>query len=123
MDHTARLKRIAACQRIVFSKEVVNYLLNHPQSKVAAKIIHDIELLDQFGLYLPADYIHRIWGSKERLWELRTRLGNYYIRTLFFVLPDDRFLLTNSFQKKGGKIPVSEIRRAEKILRDYLESA
>lgn len=115
------LQQISRCKRIILSAEVADYILNNSQPKLAAKIIRNIMLLDEFGLSLPDEYIHRIWESKEKLWALRIKFAGRNERILFFVV-GEKFLLTNCFSKKTGRIPSAEIRRAEKILQEYLKS-
>jgi phage-related protein len=85
-------------------------------------MLRDFALLDEFGLNLPDKYIHRVWGSSIKLWELRTSFASHDERTLFAALPEGKLLLTNSFPKKSNKIPQSEIRNAESIYKKYLES-
>lgn len=113
------LQQIAQCKRIVLSGEVSEYVLNNVQSKLAAKMIRNIMLLDEFGLNLPDEYIHRIWESKEKLWALRVKFADRNERVLFFAV-GGKFLLTNCFNKKSDKIPASEIRKAERMLHEYL---
>ena len=115
------LKRLSECKKIIISEEVQDYILNHSNPKVAAKIIRNIRLLDEFGLSLPDNYIHRIWDSKEKLWELRVKFSNNTERTLFFSFNEGKFLLTNCFRKNTEKVPKSEIIKAEKILYEYIE--
>ncbi|SHJ15601.1 type II toxin-antitoxin system RelE/ParE family toxin [Desulfofundulus thermosubterraneus] len=116
------LERLSRCDRIIMTEEVMHYILNHPQPKISAKMLHDIMLLNEFGLSLPDRYIHRIWESSEKLWELRTKFARYDERTLFFSVLGDKFLLTNCFRKTSNKVPRSEIRKAENILRRFLQT-
>ncbi|WP_027364883.1 type II toxin-antitoxin system RelE/ParE family toxin [Desulfotruncus alcoholivorax] len=116
------LERMSQCSRIVMTEEVARYIMNHPQPKVSAKILHDIMLLNEFGLKLPDRYIHRIWDSNEKLWELRTKFAQYNERALFFLVLDDKFLMTNCFRKNSSKVPHSEIRKAENILYEFLQT-
>lgn len=115
------LKKLSSTKNIMISEEVYNYLLNHHNPKIAAKIIRNIILLDEFGLNLPVDYIHRIWASKEKLWELRTKFSNNAERTLFFSVHEGKFLLTNCFRKDTDDVPKNKIRKAEKTLKEYLK--
>ena len=78
------LEKLSGLENIIMSEEVLNYILTHHNPKVAAKIIRNITLLNEFGLNLPVDFIHRIRTSKEKLWELRTILSNNAERTSFF---------------------------------------
>ncbi|WP_192895558.1 type II toxin-antitoxin system RelE/ParE family toxin [Pelotomaculum sp. FP] len=107
-------KKLSSTKNIIISEEVYSYLLNHHNPKVAAKIIRNIILLDEFGLNLPVEYIHRIWASKEKLWELRTKFSNNAERTLFFTVHEGKFLLTNCFRKDTDDVPKNEIRKAKK---------
>jgi len=116
------LKRLSNTKNIIISEEVYNYLLNHHNPKIATKIIRNIILLDEFGLNLTVDYIHRIRASKEKLWELRTKFSNNAERTLFFSVHEGKFLLTNCFRKDTDDVPKNEIRKAERILKEYLKS-
>jgi len=114
------LEILSNANKIIISEEIYNYLLNHNNSKISAKIIRNITLLDEFGLSLSVDYLHRIWASKEKLWELRTVFSNNAERTLFFTVQEGKFLLTNCFRKDTRDVPQKEIRKAEKILKEYL---
>ncbi|HHW44848.1 MAG TPA: type II toxin-antitoxin system RelE/ParE family toxin [Desulfotomaculum sp.] len=116
------LERLSQCSRIVMTEEVAQYIINHHRPKVSAKMLHDIMLLNEFGLKLPDKYIHRIWDSNEKLWELRTKFARYNERTLFFSVLGDKFLMTNCFRKISSKVPQSEIRKAENILREFLQT-
>lgn len=113
------LEKIKQCNRTIITEEVVEHILSC-QSKVAEKIIRDIQLLDEYGLALGTDYIHRIGGSKYKLWELRTIFGKVHNRTLFFCVVNGKFLLANAFIKKTDKVPVKEIEKAERIYDEYL---
>jgi phage-related protein len=88
---------------------------------VASKILYSIALLNSNGLSLGEKYIHRIWGSKHSLWELRIRLGNDRERVMFFTLVDGKFLLTRCFNKITAKVPSIEIQRSERIYEQYLK--
>lgn len=103
------------------SDEVQNYILALPDAKMADKILRNIRLLNEFGLKLPVDYIHRIWESREKLWELRTDFGQNRERTLFFIIDKGAFFLATQFRKNAKKVPSFEIRQAEKVFYEYLE--
>jgi phage-related protein len=76
--------------------------------------------LNEFGLNLPDQYIHRIWGSKENLCELRIIFAGQQERVLFFTLVEGKFLLTNGFRKTTDKVPQSEIANADRSYYEYL---
>ena len=86
-----------------------------------AKLVRDIDLLEQFGLDLGGPYIKKIQGISEDIWELRTRRSSDLIRTLFSVIGERRILLLHSFVKKTQRIPRREIRTAEQRLKLFRE--
>jgi phage-related protein len=119
--HDQLLKILQECPNIVVYHDVRGYIVNHSHPKVASKILYTIALLNNNGFSLGNRYIHRIWGSKHSLWELRIRFANDRERVLFFTLVDGKFLLTRCFNKTSDKVPFIEIRRAERIYEIYLK--
>lgn len=115
------IQRLASLQRIIFTDEVLNYLCNQT-AKEAAKIIWMIRLLDEEGLSLPDNYLHRLFGT-EKLWELRIQFANNYHRVLFFVIVDGKFLLTHCYRKEKQRIPEEEIKKAKRIYMEFIEKA
>jgi phage-related protein len=115
------LKILKECPNIVVHDDVKNYIVKLSQPKVASKILFTIALLNNNGLSLGERYIHRIWDSKYRLWELRIRFAKDRERVLFFTLVDGKFLLTRCFNKTTDKVPSIEIRRSERIYDQYLK--
>ena len=81
------IEELKICKRVIISEQFAGYILGC-EEKIAAKIIRDIQLLDEFGFTLGTRFIHRIWGSKQKLWELRTVFGKVHNRTLFFMVVD-----------------------------------
>ncbi len=86
--------------------------------KVKAKMLRDIDLLEKHGFHLGYPYITRISGTDE-LWELRTRFASNNYRTLFFHYKEGAFVLLHAFSKKAGRIPLKEIKIAQKRLEKY----
>ena len=82
-----------------------------------AKIREYIVTLKKYGTAIGPPEIKRIRGSKD-LWELRP-LKN---RIFFAYWKENIFVLLHHFTKKSGKTPAYEIERAEKALKDWLES-
>ena len=99
----------------------VKDLLNDLPDKLAAKVICDIDLLQQFGLELGAPYIKSLHGSEmPKLFELRTKLASNIVRVLFFTLVGSHYVLLSGFVKKTDETPVNELHRARRFLNDYL---
>jgi len=81
------------------------------------KIREYIATLKQYGTAIGMPEIRKIKGSKENLWELRP-LKN---RIFFMAWQGNKFVLLHHFQKKTGKTPQEEIKRAENKLQDWKE--
>ncbi len=85
--------------------------------KEQAKILREIDLLEEYGLSLGFPHVRKI--VKSELWELRIRLGSNIFRILFKEVVNG-FLLLHIFPKKTDKTPKREISialtRVEKFL-------
>ena len=80
------------------------------------KIVAYIEKLELSGLALGYPFIERL--TKD-IWELRP-LDN---RILFAYYTGNQFVILSMFKKRTQKTPKSEIRRAEKYLKDFLKGS
>ena len=96
---------------------VVDFILERPP-KEQAKILREVDLLEEFGLFLGMPHVRKIVSTG--LWELRIRLGTNIFRILFKEL-ENKFLLLHGFQKKTDKVPKKEINIALRRLEKYLE--
>jgi len=85
--------------------------------KERAKIARTIDLLEEFGINLGMPYAEHVEGE---LWELRARLSNNRYRIIYFLNTGQVFIMLHAFVKKTQKIPKSEIKIANKRLRDYI---
>lgn len=96
---------------------VKEFLDNIEDSKLKAKVLHDIGLLQQFGTKLSkphADYL------EDGIWELRTKQGSNIARTLYFTVSGKTIILLNGFVKKTQKTPPGEIKKAKDNRDDYV---
>ena len=96
---------------------VKEFLDNIEDSKLKAKVLHDIGLLQQFGTKLPkphADYL------EDGIWELRTKQGSNIARTLYFTVSGKTIILLNGFVKKTQKTPPGVIKKAKDNRDDYV---
>jgi len=96
---------------------VVIFISEKPP-KEQAKILREIDLLEQFGLTLGMPHIRKLVNSE--LWELRVRLGSNIFRILFKDM-NNKYLLLHGFQKKTDKVPKTEINVALRRLENYME--
>ena len=98
-------------------KCIEDYLNSIKDQKLKAKVLHDIDLLKQFGTALRkphADYLD------DGIWELRTKQSSNIARTLYFTVSGKKIILLHGFVKKTPKTPVAELERAKNNKKDYL---
>lgn len=60
--------------------------------------------------------------STDGLWEVRVSAGNGIFRIFCFFDKGKLVILLNGFQKKTQKTPKKEIRKAERLKKEYLEN-
>ena len=97
---------------------ILEFLKSIPKKDVA-KILRDIDLLEEFGLSLGMPYIKKLVNSDD-LWELRIKFSSNNYRIFYFVLKDKQFVLLHAFQKKSDETPKREINTAISRKNDYL---
>jgi phage-related protein len=93
----------------------VQEYLDGLSGKEAARVTHDLDLLETFGIALGAPYVKSL-GQK--LYELRTT-GRPQHRVLYVAVTGRRLLLLHAFTKKTQKTPAAEIATARDRLADY----
>lgn len=85
-------------------------------SKMLAKILRIMDLLEEFGPVLRLPYSEHLEGD---IFELRAKQGGDITRVMYFFVAGKRIILTNGFVKKSQKTPKSEIIKAKKYREDY----
>lgn len=90
--------------------------LSRLQTKIRAKIAKWIEKLEQEGPNLPRPYADILKG---KIRELRVGFGSNEYRFLYFFFAK-RIIITHGFLKKTPEVPIEEIGRAERYMKDYL---
>lgn len=86
-------------------------------TKMQAKILSEIELLEEYGNELDGRYTKHL---DEGIFELRIKFASDITRILYFFHIGKRIILTNGFVKKTQKTPIKEIELAKKYRNDYL---
>ena len=90
------------------------------QKKDVAKILRDIDLLEEYGLSLGMPYIKKMTGTKN-IWELRIKQATNNYRIFYFTMKFNQIILLNAFQKKTTKTPSVELNKAINYMNDYLK--
>ncbi len=95
----------------------VREYLDSTDTKMRAKILWTISLLEKNGNMLPMPYSEHL---DDGIFELRTKQGSDISRVLYFFCVGRKIILTNGFDKKTNKTPKSEIEIAKKYRKIYL---
>ena len=98
---------------------VVEFIQNQ-NAQEQAKILREIDLLEEFGLFLGMPHIRKIKSIKN-IWELRIKHSSILFRILFFTIKDGKFVLLHGFRKKTNKTPKKELNIAFKRMLNYIE--
>ena len=83
-------------------------------------------LISIFGIIstqdrIPEKYFKHITGT-DGIFEVRVEVGSDIFRVFSFFDKGKLIILVNGFQKKSQKTPKSEIEKAEKLKKEYLEN-
>lgn len=90
--------------------------------KLKAKILRDIDLLEEFGTELGLPHSKIIKTARGNLYELRTKQSSNISRIFYQFASGNRIILLNGFIKKTNKISKQEIIRAYQLLNIWKES-
>ncbi|MGB3366437.1 MAG: type II toxin-antitoxin system RelE/ParE family toxin [Acidaminobacteraceae bacterium] len=111
------------CEIIYYYKDdqspIVEFLSKLPR-KDQAKILREVDLLEQFGISLGMPHVKKMAGTDD-LWELRVKQGSDNYRIFYFTMKQRRFVLLHAFQKESQKTPNKEIKIAENRKSEFLE--
>ena len=93
---------------------------NDQNIKVQEKIDWTVTLI-QTTKVIPDKYFKHLTNT-EGLWEIRVSANNGIFRIFCFFDKENLVLLINGFQKKTQKTPKTEIKKAEKLKKQYYEN-
>jgi len=99
-------------------KEPVAEFLDSLDSKMNAKLIGLMELLEEKGTELREPYSAPLGDG---IFELRCKLGSNITRALYFFFVGKRIVVTNGFVKKTQKTPPTEIKLAKDRRKDWIK--
>ncbi len=113
---------MAKYQVIFFEKEngdiPAEEFINTLDNKMAAKIYRLLTMISENGPELREPYSKHI---DDGIFELRAKVGSDISRVLYFFFIEQRVIITNGFVKKSQKTPKSEIDKAKKFRKEYIE--
>ena len=87
-------------------------------SKMRAKIVKTIELLEAEGINLRMPFSEKISGE---IFQLRVQAEGDNARIMYFFIVGQKAILTNGFLKKTNKTPSKELETAKKYRQEYLK--
>ena len=87
-------------------------------SKMRAKIVKTIELLEAEGINLRMPFSEKISGE---IFQLRVQAEGGNARIMYFFIVGQKAILTNGFLKKTNKTPSKELETAKKYRQEYLK--
>jgi len=88
--------------------------------KLRAKLLREIDLLEEFGQELRKPHTEPISDPRGAMFELRVQQSSDIARVFFFYIKDKNIILLNGFVKKTRKTPPIEINKAFQYIADYL---
>ena len=89
--------------------------------KEQAKILREIDLLEEFGLSLGLPHIKKLQGAYSSLWELRIKHSTNNFRIFYFNYIDGKFVLLHAMRKTSNKTPRGHLEIAFKRMKNYLK--
>lgn len=96
----------------------VKEFLDSLDNKMRAKFLMEIKLLEEKGNQLREPYSKPLGDG---IFELRAKVGTDISRVLYFFYHQGRIILTHGFVKKSQKTPPSEIEKAKRYRKDFME--
>ncbi|MBI5215275.1 MAG: type II toxin-antitoxin system RelE/ParE family toxin [Ignavibacteriae bacterium] len=96
----------------------VREFLDELPGKIAQKVTWVLSLIEELDS-VPKQYLKKLIGTDD-IWEVRVQSGNDVLRLLGFFDGGRFVVLTNGFIKKSQKVPLEEIRLAERRKQEYV---
>jgi phage-related protein len=107
-------------RRIIFYKAYFTDFYFRQTDKVQRKIDYVFDLVRTVER-VPEKFLKHLTHS-DGIYEIRVSQGNNTFRIMCFWDEGELIVLLNSFQKKSQKTPANEIRKAERLKKEYFEA-
>ena len=98
--------------------ESAKYFLDELELKLKAKSFRTIQLLSEFGPFLPEPHTKKIVGV-QGLFELRVKQGSNICRFFYFHYKDKVYVVTSGYIKKEQKTSRKEIEKAVNLFNEF----
>ena len=107
---------LLVCNRVLCEKGIspIVEFIRQLNAKEQAKILREIDLLQEYGLFLFPPHIKKLEGPYNNIWELRIKQSTNDFRILYFSFNKGNFVLLNAFRKTTNKTPIAALEVAEK---------
>lgn len=99
------------------TKPAEEFMLSQ-DAKMKAKLFQIVNLLEEYGNQLRKPYSSPLGDG---IFEIRAKVGTDISRVLYFFYYEGRIIFTNGFVKKTQKTPRSEIEKAKRYRKNFLE--
>lgn len=99
------------------TKPAEEFMLSQ-DTKMKAKLFQIVDLLEEYGNQLRKPYSSPLGDG---IFEIRAKVGTDISRVLYFFYYEGRIIFTNGFVKKTQKTPRSEIEKAKRYRKNFLE--
>ncbi len=102
----------------VYKNHFWDFYFKQPK-KVQDRIDWTIGLIRGLKI-IPKKYFDHLTGT-DGIWEIRTQVGNNIYRVFCCFDKGDLVILLSGFQKKTQKTPKNEIKRAQRLKKEYFD--
>lgn len=100
-------------------KSPVVEFLKRLNLKEQAKVLREIDLLQEFGLFLGPPHIKKLEGPYNKIWELRIKQSTNDFRIFFFSFNQGKFVLLHGIRKTSSTTPKNALETSLKRLNIY----
>ena len=98
-------------------REPIAEFLDSLDSKMSAKLVGHMEILEEKGTELRMPYSEHL---EDGIFELRCKQGSNITRVMYFFYVGKKIVATNAFVKKTQKTPAKELKLAKERRADWL---
>lgn len=97
--------------------------INQLNFKEQAKILREIDLLQEFGHFLGPPHIKKLEGRYNKLWELRIKQSTNDFRIFYFYLNQGKYVLLHGIRKTSNKTPETALEISLNRMNNYIKGS